>query len=113
VTPLARADSQSLLTKQPLASDRILPHLAHLLSLSPPHNPDTGVDWFVLSPFLGGSQSAITRRSVADTAFAHRDLRVVWELYAKLPESAERSVDLVEFVQGMTDDLLPVDGVCE
>lgn len=104
---------QSLLTKQPLASDRIQTHLALLLSLSPQHNPATDVDWFVLSPFLGGPQSAVTKRSTHHTAFAHRDLRVVWELYAKVPEGTKGSVDLVDFVQGMTHDLLPVDGVCE
>ena len=107
------ADDQSLLTKHPLASDRIHPYLSHLFSLSPHDNPSTGIDWFVLSPFLGGSHSSITKRSLAETAFAHRDLRVVWELYAKVPEGVASSVNLVDFVQGMTNDLLPVDGVCK
>jgi hypothetical protein len=108
---------QSLLTKRPLTSARIRPHLERLLSLSPSTNPSTGIDWFVLSPFLGGPHSAITKHPQSSTAFGHRDLRVVWELYAKRPEGADadkaKDVDLVGFVGRMAEHLLPADAVCE
>lgn len=51
---------------------------------------------------------------------------MVWELYAKIPERLEglqreeeekegggRGVDLVGFVKGMSEHLLPVDAVCK
>lgn len=85
--------------------------MTYLLSLSPRVNPTTDIEWFVLSPFLGGHHSAVTKYS--NTAFGHRDLMVVWELYAKKLNNGARHTDLVEFVQRMSSDLSPVQAVCE
>lgn len=81
-------------------------------------NPSTHTDWFILSPFLGG-QSAVVK---GGGAFAHRDLRVVWELYAKAlgtegdlkPDEAVMpdTSDLQELVNGMSA-ALPLEAVCE
>jgi hypothetical protein len=88
-------------------------HLSHLLNLSPVVNPGKDIEWFVLSPYLGGQHSAVTKPSPNTTAFAHRDLRVVWELYAKsLDEQAESPVDLVPFVKRMARDLGDPEAVC-
>lgn len=88
-------------------------HISHLLSLSFTHNPNTGIDWFVLSPILGGKRSAVvTFAEREQAAFAHRDLKIVWELYAKrLVETNE--VDLVGLVKGMSEPLGPPEAVCE
>ena len=70
------------------------------------------VDWFVLLPFLSGPASAIIKNPQGTAAFAHRDLRVVWELYAKTPRDDRQSpVDLVDFVQNMTKQLLSAEAV--
>ncbi|WVQ83803.1 hypothetical protein IAT38_005947 [Cryptococcus sp. DSM 104549] len=107
--------AKSLLTKTPLPSFRMTRHLAHLLNLSQQSNPSTGVEWFVLSPFLGGPRSALTHIPRESTAFAHRDVRVVWEVYAKYLEEVEGHQkgkdDLVKVVEGMAADLLPVEAV--
>lgn len=122
-------------------------HLAHLLALAPVQNPSTGIEWFVISPFLGGPQSAVVkmndnsasssssgsgrsksghRKKLAQapislpaskgSAFAHRDLKIVWEIYAKhLDESIVGSaseVDLVKLVTAMAEDLGPPEAVC-
>ena len=117
---------QSVLTKTHVPSSSINTQMTHLLSLAGTTNPSSGTDWFVLSPFLGGPNSAVTRfgqEADQSSAFAHRDLRVVWELYAKalgedgldmavdadLPEDAS---DLVEVVDAMSAPLQPVQTVC-
>ena len=123
-------------------------HLAHLLALAPVQNPSTGIEWFVLSPFLGGSQSAVVKNfersssgngngnesgkhrrahrakhaqtamisPMKDSAFAHRDLKIVWEVYAKhINESmigVSEGVDLVKLVKGMAEDLGSPEAVC-
>ena len=54
------------------------------------------------------------KRDKESTAFAHRDLRVVWELYAKTLQGDEtRSVNLVSFVSDMAEHLQPVEAVCK
>lgn len=71
------------------------------------------MEWFVLSPYLGGSQSAVTRRDES-SSFAHRDLRIVWELYAKdLLEERSKPLELVGLVKGMAHDLGSPEAVCE
>jgi hypothetical protein len=89
----------------------ITAHLTHLLSLSPLQNPSTDVDWFVLAPYLGGKESLITKQT--DTAFGHRDLKIVWEFYAKKPKGAAQGIDLVSFVKRIAEDLGPVQAICE
>jgi hypothetical protein len=91
-------------------------HLSHLFSLSESHNPSNQVEWFVLSPFLGGPKSAVTSKTSADsTAFFHRDLKIVWELYAKRLEETDggHKVDLVQLVKGMMVGLGKAEAVCE
>lgn len=107
----AAADIQSLLTKEDLPRDAITAHLTHLLSLSPLQNPSTGIDWFVLSPYLGGKESFITTQT--NTAFGLRDLKIVWEFYAKKPKSAAQGSDLVSFVKRIAQDLGHVQAICE
>lgn len=86
--------------------------MTYLLSLAPRINPSNHIEWFVLSPFLGGTHSAITRHG--NTAFGHRDLEIVWELYAKkLDGHGPNGVDLVSFVKRMSSDLEPVQAVCK
>jgi hypothetical protein len=104
-----QADIQSLLTKKPLSHSSISSHMSHLLSLAPLTNPSTDIEWFVLSPYLGGQHSAITKQS--NSAFGHRDLMIVWEVYAK-KLSKDSDLDLVSFVQRMSRDLSPVQAVC-
>jgi hypothetical protein len=103
------SDKQSLLTKKPLARPSIKEHMEYLLSLAPRTNPSTSIEWFVLSPYLGGQHSAIMKQS--DTAFGHRDLMIVWEVYAKKLEKS--NLDLVSLVQRMSQDLTPVQAVCK
>ena len=102
------SDKQSLLTKKPLARPSIKEHMEYLLSLAPRTNPSTSIEWFVLSPYLGGQHSAIMKQS--DTAFGHRDLMIVWEVYAKKLDKS--NLDLVSLVQRMSQDLTPVQAVC-
>jgi hypothetical protein len=84
--------------------------MSYLLSLAPMTNPSTNIEWFVLSPYLGGQYSAITKQS--NTAFGHRDLMIVWEVYAKkLNERADKT-DLVRLVKRMSQELSPVQAVC-
>jgi len=83
--------------------------MTYLLSLAPSTNPSTDIEWFVLSPYLGGQHSAVTKQSSA--AFAHRDLMVVWEVYAKKLARDDKT-DLVTLVQRMSRDLTPVQAVC-
>jgi hypothetical protein len=86
--------------------------MTYLLSLAPIQNPSTNIEWFVLSPFLGGRHSQITKLS--NTAFGHRDLMVVWEVYAKtLNNSPAKNLDLVSLVKRMSHDLSPVQAVCK
>jgi hypothetical protein len=82
--------------------------MEYLLSLAPRTNPSTSIEWFVLSPYLGGQHSAITKQSNA--AFGHRDLMIVWEVYAK--KLAKSNLDLVSLVQRMSRDLTPVQALC-
>ena len=82
--------------------------MEYLLSLAPRTNPSTAIEWFVLSPYLGGQHSAILKQSNA--AFGHRDLMIVWEVYAK--KLAKNNLDLVSLVQRMSQDLTPVQAVC-
>jgi hypothetical protein len=92
-------------------------HMTRLLSLSAHHNPSTNVDWFVLSPYLGGESSAVRRHFSG--AFGHRDVKMVWELYAKRSDNSHGQsgsngeTDLVEFVNLMAEDLGDVKSVCE
>jgi len=83
--------------------------MTYFLSLAPRTNPSTNTDWFVLSPFLGGEHSAIAKQS--NSAFAHRDLKVVWEIYAKKLGKND-DLDLVELVGRMSQDLTPVEAIC-
>jgi len=103
------ANLQSLLTKKALPRESIHDHMKYLLSLAPRTNPSTNIDWFVLSPFLGGEHSAIAKQS--NSAFAHRDLKVVWEIYAKKLDEND-DLDLVELVGRMSQDLTPVEAIC-
>lgn len=102
---------QSLLTKKPLSRPSISTHMTYLLSLSSRINPATDIEWFVLSPYLGGRHSAVTKYS--NTAFAHRDLMIVWEVYAKRLNRGAIGTDLVDLVKRMSSDLSPVQAVCE
>ena len=109
-----------------VSSSDITTQMSHLLSLAGTTNPTSGTDWFVLSPFLGGPNSAVTRfgqNADQSSAFAHRDLRVVWELYAKAlgddgkdvavdADVPEGGIDLLEVVNGMSAPLQPVQAVC-
>lgn len=105
---------QSLITKHDIPDSSMHQHLSHLFSLAPRHNPSTGIEWFVLSPYLGGPNSAVTQKT--GTAFAHRDLRVVWEMYAKwldgAASAASSEVDLVDLVGGMMTGMPPAEAVC-
>lgn len=83
--------------------------MTYLLSLATRTNPSTDIEWFVLSPYLGGHHSAITKQS--NTAFGHRDLMIVWEVYAKTLSKNE--IDLVDLVSHMSQDLTPIQAVCE
>lgn len=85
--------------------------MRYLLSLAPLTNPSNGIEWFVLSPYLGGQHSAITKQS--NTAFGHRDLMIVWEVYAKKLNERADNLDLVSLVKRMSQDLYPVQAVCE
>jgi hypothetical protein len=82
--------------------------MRYLLSLAPRTNPSTSTEWFVLSPYLGGQHSAITKQS--STAFGHRDLMIVWEVYAKKLDKS--NLDLISLIQRMSRDLSPVEAVC-
>jgi hypothetical protein len=58
----------------------------------------------------------VTSRTSADsTAFFHRDLKIVWELYAKRLEGTNGGdeVDLVQLVKGMMVGLGTTEAVCE
>jgi hypothetical protein len=109
--------AQSLITKRDIPRSAVEAHMTTLLSIAPQHNPQSNLEWFVLSPYLGGPQSAVTRNQQG--AFAHRDVKIVWELYAKRQDerraggSPEIEMDLVEFVKGMTTDLGEPEAVCE
>jgi hypothetical protein len=46
----------------------------------------------------------------SDTAFGHRDLMIVWEVYAKKLDKS--NLDLISLVQRMSQDLSPVQAVC-
>lgn len=83
--------------------------MEYLLSLAPRTNTSTSIEWFVLSPYLGGQHSAILKQPNA--AFGHRDLMIVWEVYAK--KLAKSDLDLVSLVQRMSQDLTPVQAVCK
>ena len=105
--------SQSLVTKRQIPLETISKQLTYLLSLSSQYNPSSFVEWFVLSPYLGGEHSAVTHHH--DGAFAHRDLKIVWEIYAKTLGDQESlgQLDLVALVTNMTKDLYPIEAVCK
>ena len=84
-------------------------HLTRLFELSKQRHDN--LEWFVLSPYLGGVNSAVVN-SKTSAAFAHRDLQIVWELYAKGKVGAPE-VDVVEWVKGMMTGLEQVEAVCE
>jgi hypothetical protein len=91
-------------------------HLSALFSLSARHNPSNQIEWFVLSPFLRGKESAVTSvKESKRTAFAHRDLKTIWEMHAVQLDGGSRDsdVDLVELVKGMMFGLGTVDAVCK
>jgi hypothetical protein len=85
--------------------------MTYLLSLAPRVNPATGLEWFVLSPYLGGSHSTITKNS--NTAFGHRGMMIVWELRANKLKEGAQDINLVEFVRRMSSDLWPIQAVCK
>lgn len=106
---------QNLVIKQDLLPTTIETHLKHLLSSSAKYNPTTQIEWSVHSPYLGGQKSAI--RGYSNTAFAHRDLRIVWEVEAKnlatTPGDGVERRDPVDFVTQMVNDLGPVQATCK
>ncbi|ORY23127.1 hypothetical protein BCR39DRAFT_363937 [Naematelia encephala] len=102
--------AKSMITKRTLPMSSLSAHLARLLALSAVHNPSSNTEWFILAPFLGGANSAIKAQN--DSAFAHRDLQMVWEIYAKrIDEEEESTVNLIDLVQNMVFDLPPIQAV--
>jgi hypothetical protein len=71
-----------------------------LLSLSTIYNPDTGAEWFNLSPYYGGNSAV----KATTGAFAYPDMKVMAEYYAKRTDSSN-TVNVMDVVSRMVRSL--------
>ncbi len=98
---------QNFITRVDYSLNTIFNHMRDLLSLSTIYNPDTGAEWFTLSPYYGGN-SVIKSTS---GAFAYPDIKMLEEHYAKRTDGS--SVDVMDVVNKMVRSLGPPKAGCE
>ncbi|TEB28279.1 FAD-binding domain-containing protein [Coprinellus micaceus] len=68
---------------------------------------DSKLEWFIQIGLMGGKNSAVNSIPSADTAFPHRNVLHLWQLYAYTPNSAPPfPANGFAFVDGMTDAIL-------